>query len=144
MVKYNTGDIVSFKSGSGRKIKCEIRPVHEGTEGSRNGRRGNYGLLLLERGDYSKKGAVLNGVLAVDRNLTLISNSKGETMNIIIAELFTTTKDALLVQKHFGTCFNNPLLGILLKDKTKEILSEAKHLEKEEKEEKEEKDSRRA
>jgi len=54
-------------------------------------------------------------------------------MNEIIVEMFPKTKDAILVEKWFGTEINKPIFQLLLKGKEKEVIAEAERLEKESK-----------
>lgn len=60
----------------------------------------------------------------------IISIERGDIMNQAIVKLFTKTKDALLVEKHFKEYFDNPLFGILFKGKEGELLALAEELEK--------------
>lgn len=50
-----------------------------------------------------------------------------------LLEIYTDAKDCLVVAKHFGNWFDNPLIAILAKDKASEILDKAYQLEEEEK-----------
>lgn len=55
---------------------------------------------------------------------------KEEGMNKNISEVFEKTKDALLVEKHLGSELGNTFIdGLLLQDKKKEVLAEAKRRE---------------
>lgn len=50
-------------------------------------------------------------------------------MNEIIVEMFPATKDAILVDKHFGREIDKPIFKMLIKGKESELLEEAKRLE---------------
>ena len=55
-------------------------------------------------------------------------------MNQIIIEMFPQTKDAVLIDKWFGSKINNdPLMAMLIKGKENDLLKEAKRLEEESK-----------
>jgi hypothetical protein len=55
---------------------------------------------------------------------------ENEPMNQIIIDMYPATKDAVLIQKHFGERIaNEPLFAILLKGKEDEILEAAQRLE---------------
>lgn len=53
-------------------------------------------------------------------------------MNKVIIEAYPKTKDAVLVDKHFGHRLDDPLFALLLRGKEKDLLQEAKKLELEE------------
>lgn len=57
-------------------------------------------------------------------------------MNEIIINAFPNTKDAVLVDKHFGRKIDDPIFALLLKGKEDDLLEEAKRLDREEKEKK--------
>lgn len=53
-------------------------------------------------------------------------------MNKLIVEMFPKTKDAVLIEKHFGTKLDDPIFKMLLKGKEKELLQEAQKMEEDE------------
>ena len=69
------------------------------------------------------------------RNTINNSNTKEEDMNDAITEVYENTKDAVLVNKHFGKIMGNTFTTftatLWLTDKKKEYLTEAKRLEEE-------------
>jgi len=65
---------------------------------------------------------------------------KENEMNKIIIELFPVTKEAVLVDNYFGHKLKDPLYKVLIKGKEKELLEEAKSLEKMDNEEEDELD----
>ncbi len=71
------------------------------------------------------------------KNNPTFNTKKGVgNMNNTIIESFPATKDAVLVDKWFGSKFNDPIFVLLLKGKEAEILAEAKRLDGESKKEK--------
>jgi len=64
---------------------------------------------------------------------------KGEKqVNKTIVKIYTKTKDAILIEKHFGNKFEDKSFPILLKGKEADLLTEAERLEKIENDNKEE------
>lgn len=58
-------------------------------------------------------------------------NVQGGYMNQVIIDGFPQTKDAVLIDKWFGSKLSDPLFALLLKGKEQDLLCEATRLEKE-------------
>ena len=101
------------------------------------------GITIALYSDIQKVGGIANiggkcwsNRYACDLSL-ILTNNKGENMKQAIVNLFEKSKDAALIEKHFGSRINNIFDEILLNGKQEQLLKAAKELEKVEIEEEE-------